>query len=295
MNKIGIYYAYWTHNWDVDFHPFVDKVADLGFDILEVNGGTIAKMTPEERKSLCDHAAERQIELTYCIGLPAEYDVASEDPAVRGRGTAFLQQMARSIGQMGGGKLSGILYGCWPTTLPMNADKRPYVKRSIASVKEAVKAAEDNNVFFNMEVVNRFEQFILNTAEEAVAFVEQVDSPNCKILLDTFHMNIEEESIYKAILTAGKHLGHLHIGENNRTPPGCGRGIIPWDSLAEALRAIDYQESIVMEPFLMPGGEVGRDIKVFRDMSIGVDMDAEARAACQFMRKTLEAAANKAG
>jgi D-psicose/D-tagatose/L-ribulose 3-epimerase len=52
VNRIGIYYAYWTEVWDADFHPYVDKVADLGFDVLEVNGGTVARMSPEERQAL---------------------------------------------------------------------------------------------------------------------------------------------------------------------------------------------------------------------------------------------------
>jgi D-psicose/D-tagatose/L-ribulose 3-epimerase len=85
MNKIGIYYAYWTHDWDADFHPFVDKVADLGFDILEVNGGTIANITSAERLSLKSHADDRGITLTYCYGMPQKYDIASEDKTVRGR------------------------------------------------------------------------------------------------------------------------------------------------------------------------------------------------------------------
>jgi D-psicose/D-tagatose/L-ribulose 3-epimerase len=144
-------------------------------------------------------------------------------------------------------------------------DKRPYVERSVASMKKAIKAAEDNNVFFNTEVVNRFEQFLMNTCDEAIAYVEAVDSPNAKILLDTFHMNIEENFIGEAIQKAGDKLGHLHIGENNRMPPGYGQ-----------------------EPFLMPGGEVGRDIKVFRDMSVGLELDDEARKALMFIRGVLK-------
>lgn len=291
MNKIGIYYAYWTHDWDCDFHPYVDKVADLGFDILETNAGTIANMTPEARKSLREHAAGRKIELSYCIGLPKEYDLASPDPVVRQNGVDFLKQQALAIGEMGGGQLSGIIYGYWPASLPPGEDRHPYVDRSIASMKEAVKAAEDNNVFFNVEVVNRFEQFLMNTAQEARAYVEQVGSPNCRILLDTFHMNIEEASIEQAVKTAGEYLGHVHIGENNRTPPGSGHGHIPWAELASSLRSIDYKGAIVMEPFLMPGGEVGRDIKVFRDLSedFGIrNMDEAARAACSFIRQVME-------
>ncbi len=229
----------------------------------------------------------RGLVLSYCIGLPPRYDVASPDAAVRRTGVAFLQQMARAIGEMGGGNLGGILYSCWPMIMPDgDFDKPAYVARSVASMKEAIKAAEDNNVFFNMEVVNRFEQFIMNTCAEALAYVEAVGSPNARVMLDTFHMNIEEDFIGDAIKLAGKRLGHFHIGENNRMPPGYGH--IPWTEVASALRSIDYPGYVVMEPFLVPGGQVGRDIKVFRDLSVGLDIDEEARKALLFMRGLLK-------
>lgn len=286
MNKIGIYYAYWTHDWDADFHPFVDKVADIGFDILEVNAGTIANMTRPERLALKSHADDRGITLSYCIGLTKDHDPASEDPATRQRGVDFLKQMASAIGEMGGGVLGGIIYSYWPATLPGGADKRLYWERSVRSMQEAVKVAEDNQVYFCMEVVNRFEQFLINTCEEAVQYVDEVGSPNAKVMLDTFHMNIEEDFIGAAVERAGDKLGHVHIGENNRMPPGYAH--IPWTELGAALRKIGYQGHVVMEPFLMPGGEVGRDIKVFRDLSVGLDMDEEARKALYFMRGVLK-------
>ncbi len=287
MIKIGIYYAYWTHEWDADFHPFVDKIADLGFDILEVNGGTIANMSAAERKSLKAHADEKNVTLSYCVGLPAEYNIASADKTVSAAGVAYLKKMATAIGEMGGGQLGGILYSYWPATLPAGeTDKRPYFDRSVANMKEAVKAAEDNQVFFNMEVVNRFEQFMLNTCEEALEYVDAVGSPNARIMLDTFHMNIEEDFIDDAIVKAGGKLGHLHIGENNRMPPGYGH--IPWTEIGAALRKIDYNRYVVMEPFVTPGGKVGEDIKVFRDLSTNIDLDEEARKALLFMRGLLK-------
>ena len=150
-------------------------------------------------------------------------------------------------------------------------------------MKEVMKVAEDCDVIFNVEAVNRFEQFLMNTAAEAVHYVDRVGSDHCRILLDTFHMNIEEDSFAEAIRTAGGKLGHFHIGETNRRPPGRGR--IPWDEVAGALRGIGYTGAVVMEPFLQPGGEVGRDIHVFRDLSKGLDMDEEARRACAFIRE----------
>ncbi len=287
MNKIGIYYAYWTHDWDADFHPFIEKVAGLGFDVLEVNAGTVADMSSQERRELGAHARQRGIALSHCIGLPLQYDVASVDAGTRRHGIAYLQKMAAAIGELGGGNLTGILYGCWPAAMPEGqTDKRPFLERSVSSMKEAVKAAEDNGVILNIEVVNRFEQFILNTCDEAIAYVQAVGSPNVRILLDTYHMNIEEDQIGEAIEKAGALLGHFHIGENNRMPPGYGH--IPWTEIGAALRKIRYEGYVVMEPFLMPGGQVGRDIRVFRDMRGSLDLDDEARKALMFVRGLLK-------
>jgi D-psicose/D-tagatose/L-ribulose 3-epimerase len=105
------------------------------------------------------------------------------------------------------------------------------------------------------------------------------------MLLDTFHMNIEEDSFRGAILQAGDKLGHVHTGETNRRPPGRGR--IPWEEVFGALKEIGYTGSIVMEPFLLPGGQVGRDISVFRDLTEGLDLDDEARRACAFTKEHL--------
>lgn len=286
MNKVGIYYAYWTHNWDADFVPFVAKVKGLGFDILEVNAGTVAKMTPAERDKLARAALDQGITLTYCIGLTKPYDLSSPESSVRDNGIDFLTRIAQAIGEMGGQTLGGIIYAAWPGSLPAGvADKRPYLDRSVASMKAAIKAAEDAGVDFNIEVVNRFEQFLLNTAQEAVEYVRRVDSPRCRILLDTFHMNIEEDSFQGAIRAAGDKLGHFHLGETNRRPPGEGK--MDWDAIFSALREIGYRGHLVMEPFLVPGGEVGRDISVFRDMSAGVDLDAAAARSAAFVRSRM--------
>jgi D-psicose/D-tagatose/L-ribulose 3-epimerase len=288
MNKIGIYYAYWVQNWDADFVPFVEKAAHLGFDILEVNSGTVTNMANKERDRLKEAAKANNIELTYCIGLTKEYDIASEDKAIRNDGINFLKRQAEMLKYMGSQKLGGIIYGSWPGKLPAGAfDKRPFFERSAASMKEAIMVAEDCGVYFNVEVVNRFEQYLLNTCDEAMEYIDAVGSSNLKILLDTFHMNIEEESFAGAIKKAGSQLGHFHLGETNRRLPGQGR--MPWDEIFKALHDINYTGTISMEPFLKPGGEVGRDIHVFRDLSDKTeDLDSGAKKALEFVRKKIE-------
>jgi D-psicose/D-tagatose/L-ribulose 3-epimerase len=285
MNPLGIYYAYWTNNWDVDFVPFIGRVKNLGFDILEVNAGTVTRMDRAGRERLKNAADEAGIELTYCIGLSHDFDVASENEAVRARGVDFLKDMASAVAGMGHKTIGGIIYGSWPGKLAPGADKRAAVDRSVASMREAVKVAEDRGVYFHVEVVNRFEQYMLNTAAEAVEYVERVGSDHCRILLDTFHLNIEEDSIHDAIVTAGARLGHFHIGENNRRAPG--RGHLPWPEVFGSLKEIGYRGALSMEPFLIPGGEVGRDISVYRDLQDGLDLDQEAALALEFVRQHL--------
>jgi len=286
MNPIGMHYGYWTQYWGSEPLQFVKRAKKCGFDILEANAPKVARMSDAERDVLKGAIAEAGLSLTYSIGMTADMDLVSQDAATRQKGIAFLQQVARTMKYMGGTVLAGINYSSWPRKLLPDEDKQILTDRAIEGVREAIKAAEDNGVIFCVEVVNRFEQFIMNTAAEGIAFAERVGSPNCKILLDTFHMNIEEDSLRGSIVEAGNWLGHFHLGETNRRPPGRGR--IPWREIFGALREINYQGAVVMEPFLVPGGEVGRDISVYRDLLGSADLDEEAARSVQFVRSEQE-------
>ena len=282
MNRIGMHYGYWTQYWGSEPLQFVQRAKKCGFDILEVNAPKVTLMSNAERDVLRGAVADAGLSLTYSIGMTADMDLASEDAGTRQKGIAFLQKVARAMKYMGGTILAGINYSSWPRKLLPGEDKQLLTDRAIKGVREAIKAAEDNDVIFCVEVVNRFEQFIMNTAAEGIAFAERVGSPNCKILLDTFHMNIEEDSLRGSIVETGDWLGHFHLGETNRRPPGRGR--IPWPEIFGALREINYQGAVVMEPFLVPGGEVGRDISVYRDLLGSADLDEEAARSAQFVR-----------
>lgn len=285
MNKIGIFYAYWSRDWDVDFVPYVRRVADLGFDILEVNAGTLPVMNARQRAQLRNAASERGITLTSCVGLVRKYDIASSEAETQRAGVAFLKEIAAAAEETGIRSVSGILYSCWPSSDVQPEEKPAATDRSVRNMREAIKAAEDHGVTFNVEVVNRFEQYMINTCAEALEYVGRVGSPNLKILLDTYHMNIEEDDMREAIEAAGNHLGQLHVGESNRKPPSHGH--MPWLDIGRALRKIRFEGPVVMEPFLVPGGEVGRDIKIWRDIMPGCDLDDEARRALDFMRIVL--------
>ena len=284
MRKVGIYYAFWTHEWEADFLPFVPKVKELGFDQLEVNAGTVTDMKPADRATLAGAARDAGLRLSYGIGLPAQYDVSSLDEGVRANGLRYMRRMIDAVGDMGGGTICGTVHSTWPATLPPgHEDKSRFRDQSLRSMREMVKAAEDRGVVLLVEVINRFEQFMINTAAEAVAYVEEVASPACKILLDTFHMNIEEKNQAAAIRKAGKALGHFHACGSDRGTPGNDH--IDWKPIARALKDVRYQGDVVIESFTTDVKVIARAAAIWRRME--PTRDEIAVKGLKFLRKTL--------
>lgn len=273
MNKIGIHFGYFNSDWNTDFIRQIDQVKRIGFGILEVAPAPLMCLSREERQRIADHARENGIDLTFSVGLGEAYDLASDDKEIRNAGIRFTLDTFEIMQEMGASMYSGVDIGAWNKVYSCKAiDKAKEWKYSIESVKEIMKSAEEKGITFAVEVVNRYESLLVNTAEEAMEYISKIDSPNCKILLDTYHMNIEEDSFEKAIKLVGDKLGHFHVGEPNRKPPRPD-GRMPWDEITGALKDIGYQGAVVMEPFIKMGGEVGRDIKVWRDISKNASMD----------------------
>lgn len=291
MSAIGMHYGFWSHNWDeIQYVPLMEKVARLGFDVCEVASAEFCKYSDETLGELKRRADDLGLTFTYSIGLEKEYDLASDDPAVRDNGVRHVTEILKSMPKVGAAILNGVSYAGWQA-MPDHGitleEKRRKEELALDSMRRLMPVAEDCRVYYCCEVVNRFEQYLLNTAREGAAFVRQLESPNAKVLLDTFHMNIEEDDLLQAILETGALLGHFHVGERNRKPPGSTNSL-PWKEMAGALRQIGYQGAVVMEPFVLMGGSIPYDIKVWRDLSGGAseaELDRMAGDACAFLKK----------
>ena len=280
---------FWEKNWAADHKKYIKKAAEIGFDILEFQAQPLLEMSDDHIRDLRKTADEYGIELTYSLGLDRRYDVSSLDETVRKGGVEYLQNIIRKMHVGGGTLLSGVSYAGWGTPDDMQDTKQPYWEQSVKSMKEIIKVAEDCGVTYCVEAVNRFETCLINTAKEALAYIEEIDSKNIGVLLDTYHMNIEEDSLGDAIRLVGPNrLKSFHTGDNNRRAPG--RGHIDWDEVFGALADIGYKGRIVSEPFVMQGGEVGRDIHVYRyliENPCEAAIDAEAKYLLEFEREML--------
>lgn len=263
--KFGIAYEYWGTEWVCDYLATTAKTAELGFDVLEISADHLYHMTDEEIDALKAQGEKYGIEFTTNSGPAKEYDFSSADPAVRQNGLAYFEKILHNMDRLGSKSLVGAIYSFWPTDF-VNTDKPAAWERSIECLKQLSKTAEKLNIECALEVLNRNETYILTDCAEAIDYVGRVGSPSVNILLDTYHMNIEEDNMYDAIRKAGPLLGHFHVGECNRKLPGMNNSI-DWPEIGKALRDINYEKAVVMEPFLLSGGAVGRDIRVWRDLS----------------------------
>lgn len=283
--KHGIYYAYWEKEWRADYRRYIEKAARLGFDILEIACTPLVEYSNQQLAEIRLIADDHGVTLTAGHGPSSRHNLASPDPAIRAEGHAFYVDLLQRLYKLNARILCGGIYSYWPIDYTQPLDKPRDWAISVESIRKLAPVAADLGIVLGLEVMNRFDNYILNTAAEGVSFLRQVGHDSVKLHMDTFHMNIEEDSIGGAIRQAGKELVHIHVCEGNRKLPGEGR--FPWREFVDALHDIEFTGNLVMEPFVKMGGTVGNETKIWRDLSEGADengLDEAARQSLEFLR-----------
>ncbi len=121
---------------------------------------------------------------------------------------------------------------------------------AVDTMRRCAVIAKDMGINLLLEPINRYETNFINTAEEGLCLIEEIGQPAIKLLLDTFHMNIEESDPGTAIYKAGQQLGYLHFADNNRLAPGLGH--IDFLALIRTLMKIGYSGFISAEILPLP-------------------------------------------
>lgn len=288
-NKYGMQYIYWQKNLDAsNYITHVQRAADSGFDVLEMGDDILCSLAKKDLSELKAIKDTLGIELSLGLDPPAYGELTAITRSQREAGIAYYQNIFPKLEYLDVHVLGGrLLYtgSHKPCIEVQTAD----LDRGKESLTILAKSAQAYGITLNIEVCNRYECHIVNTARQGVDFLEDIGVSNVKLLMDTYHMNIEEESFADAILTAGKYLGHLHTIENNRRLPG--RGHLPWNEIADALRRIQYQGMIVMEPLVQTGGELANFCRIWRDMTDGAneaEMDKHAQKSLRFLKYVME-------
>jgi D-psicose/D-tagatose/L-ribulose 3-epimerase len=233
--------------WSGDWTPSgarkaISGAAQAGYDFVE-----IALLNPWQVDIAMtrDLLQEYQVRAHASLGLSSATDVTSLNTDIIAKGDELLRKATDVLAGIGGTELCGVLYcalGKYPA--PASAQNR---LNSIQAMQRLADYAGEKGININLEVVNRYENKIMNTGQEGLEFLDQVDRPNAFLHLDTYHMNIEENGMEKAVLAAGDRLGYVHIGESHRGYLGTGN--IDFKTFFNALKSIGYQGPITFESF----------------------------------------------
>ena len=266
--KFGANTQIWVAPFEQKDLPLIDKVAALGFGMIELGYASVEP--PFNVGDVKRRLADTGLTPGVCSFLSAEHDIANSDPSVRKRGVAYMQALIATVAALGGQILSGPLYAELFRARYLSADERAQEwEWSLGSLRDVAKSAAIHGVTVALEPLNRFETDFVNQSEKAVRLAEDVGSPSVGILLDTFHMGIEEKNQGDAIRRAGKHLKHFHSCENDRGTPGTGQ--VNWTEVRDGLRSINYDGAVVIEGFNPEVVDLANGARIWRPMAPSPD------------------------
>jgi len=219
-----------------------------------------------------------------CAAISPDRDLIHPDPAIRENGAKYLREAIDATAALGATHLVGPMYSAVGRTWQQTPDERARdVDLLVKNLSELAKYAGDHGVVLCIEPLNRFETSFINLATQAIEVVDRVNHLACQIMLDTFHMNIEEKSAGAAIRAVGKRLRHIHACENDRGAPGSGN--VTWNEVAQALKDIGYDGPVVIESFTSKVKSIARAAAVWR--SFAPTQDDLAKDGLVFLKKLL--------
>jgi D-psicose/D-tagatose/L-ribulose 3-epimerase len=272
MAQIGVNAWVWTSPVTTEeFGRLAPMVKRMGFDLIEFG---VEGTNDLDYARAAEIARASSLGVSVCAAMGPDRDLIHADESIRRNGMDYVRHCIDAAKTIGAPNVVGPLYSAVGRTWQATADERKRdVDLLVRQLKELSVYAADRGVGLGVEPLNRFETSFLNLASQAIEVVDRVDHPACGLLLDTFHMNIEERSIGEAIRSAGKRIRQLHTCENDRGAPGSGH--VPWQEVASACRDIGFKGPFVIESFTNKVKSIARAAAIWRNFADTQDALAE--------------------
>lgn len=284
---IGIISMFYVRPFLAEHLALLPRMKDAGCDFVEFLVPEPGELDLQETRTALTKAG---LGVVLAARINPARDVASADTASHQAGIAYLKTCVDSAVALGATIVGGPIYGAplvfaGRAPAPVaEADRLARVARVVAALKEAGSHAEKHGVKLAVEPLNRFETDMCNTTRQGLDLVARVASPGVALMLDTFHMNMEEDDIAEAIRSAGSAMIHFQANENHRGFIGTGH--IDWRAIAHALKAVGYEGPITLEPFRRDEHRLGVSLAQWR--APAVDENAALARSVSLLRATLE-------
>lgn len=233
-------------SWTFGNEP-IDKVmrfvAEAGYDAIEIRAA-IDEYDWQELSQLAESLHLEIGGLTGDTGWPREEtDLANCHPHHRKQAIEHFKRQIEVASEVGATYLV-VNPSATGKIVPMGKDGED-VKWAIDSVQQLTEAAERGNVTLVIEPLNRYESCIVNNAQQALQFVQEIGHPNVRTMLNSYHMNIEEQDWESPFLTLKDHLEIVHVADSNRQ--ALGRGHIDFSKFFSGVRQARFDKTIVVE------------------------------------------------
>jgi D-psicose/D-tagatose/L-ribulose 3-epimerase len=259
------------------------RIAQLGFQAVEL---PLEDPALVDAKTIGRLARDHGLKVSVCGAFGPGRDLTNADPAVRRATLDYITRCLDFAVEVGAPMFCGPLYAevGKRRQLP-EAARRAEWSLAVAGIREACAAAAVRHLRIAIEPLNRFETDLVHTAADAVRMARDVGHPAAGVMIDSFHMTIEEDNLEAAVRAAGPLLLHVQVSENQRGVPGSG--LTDWDALVRGLRAVNYRGMVVVESFSPDNRDLAGAVCIWNRRA--PDQDTFARQSLAFLKTKFSA------
>lgn len=257
----------WTSPFSTDTIALFPKIKAMGYHAVEIPIEYPEKIDGRKvKQALLDNGLQG----IACGAFGPTRDLTHDDPAVHQNCFEYIRQCFQLCNEIDATFLAGPMYSAVGKARMVSPEQRKIEwDRAVKNLRIVCAQAQQHGLMIALEPLNRFESDLVNTAEDVSRLVADINHPSAKILLDGFHMAIEERDIEKAIVTAGDKLIHVQVSENYRGTPGTG--LTPWTSFRSGLAKINYQGVVSIESFTPEIKELAGAVCIWKNLAESQD------------------------
>ena len=281
-NKIDFGVSTWL--WQSPFTSksieLFPKIKQLGYDLVEIPVEDPLLIDAKEiKKALIDN----DLKVSVCGAFGPTKDLTHNDSKIHRQCFDYLEQCFELCNIWGVDFLAGPMYSAVGKARMVSTEQRKKEwELAVTNLQKVCTMAYAHDLSIALEPLNRFESDMVNTAEDVMRLVTDINHSSARVLLDGFHMTIEEKNIRDAINTVGDKLIHVQVSENHRGIPGTG--LTPWNDFKLGLDDINYSGGLVIESFTPEIKELAAAVCIWKTMA--KSQDEFAQQGLKFLKQT---------
>jgi D-psicose/D-tagatose/L-ribulose 3-epimerase len=278
--KFGVSTWLWTSPFTTaSAYELFPKIAEMGFDIVEIAVEDPSLINIKEVKQLLK---QHNLKADICGAFGPTRDFTHADESVHENCFSYIEACLDLCTEVDTRFFGGPMYSAVGKARMVSPEQRKVEwGLAVKNLRKVCGMAEARGLQIALEPLNRFESDLINTVDDLLRLIKDINHPAAAIMLDGFHMNIEEPDVEEAIIKAGDLLVHMQVSENYRGTPGTGQ--TRWDAYRSGLEKINYRGTVTIESFTPDNKELAGAVCFWHPMA--KDQDGFALEGLKFLKE----------